>query len=359
MSQPATPSVHVGRALASGMSVDCARRYLSVDTLKRFIDALSGHAGAFLQLHLTDNQNVGVECALLGQTAEKARLLPDGSYLNPHTGKRFLSSAQVRDLLRYAAECNVEIVPEIDAPAHMESVFALAQYQYGEAFVNSIAYARRDCPGELDVSSENAVWFVQRLYDEYAALFADCRCFHVGCDEHFSGSHEDKTAYIETISSYMRDKGFTVRMWNDLLTKDNIDGLDKRTQITYWSWDGDAQDPDRVAARRAERASVPNLQTAGFNVLIYNSYYLYLVPSERTFNDHDNDYTIWDLREHWTVARWNKNSDETLASTHHIVGSAVSLWNEESAPFSEDRIAAQFIRHYNAMSWVNMGTVTA
>lgn len=47
--------------------------------LKRLVDVLSEYEDAFLHLHLTDNENVGVECAYLGQTAESAELLPDGS----------------------------------------------------------------------------------------------------------------------------------------------------------------------------------------------------------------------------------------------------------------------------------------
>lgn len=118
----------------SGMIFDCARRYYPVETLKGLIDTLSGHAGAFLQLHLTDNQNVGVECALLGQTAEAAELMADGSYRNPHTGRRFLSAGQIRDILSYAGQRAVEVIPEIDAPAHMEGFFDLAEIRYGKAY---------------------------------------------------------------------------------------------------------------------------------------------------------------------------------------------------------------------------------
>lgn len=337
---------------SSGMIFDCARRYYPVDTIKALIDVLAGREGTFLQLHLTDNQNVGVACALLGQTEECAELLPDGSFKNPQTGRQFLSAAQIRDILDYAAGRSVEIIPEIEAPAHMEGFFTLAENHYGRAFVDAIAYSRRDYPGELDISSADAIRFVQELYDEYAALFKDCSCFHIGCDELFSGSAEGKTAYIRTMSAYMRDKGYIVRVWNDLLTKSNIPEFDKGTQVTYWSWDGDAQDPDVSAARRAERASLPDLQAEGFDILVCNSYYLYYVPSVRNFNTHDNDYTINDLRENWTIKVWDSNKGTALPDTDHIIGSAVSMWNEDSAELSGDKIISQFIRQYKAMDEV-------
>ena len=246
----------------------------------------------------------------------------------------------------------MEIIPEIEAPAHMEGFFALAENHFGSAYVDSITYSRRDYPGELDICSADAICFVQRLYDEYAALFRDCRYFHIGCDELFSGSAADKASYIRTMSFYMRDKGYTVRLWNDLLTKDNIPDIDRRTQVTYWSWDGDAQDPNTVAARRAERASVPDLQAEGFDILICNSYYLYYVPSVRNFNTHDNDYTINDLRENWNLKVWDSNKGTALADAAHIIGSAVSMWNEDSADLGIDQIIAQFIRQYHAMAKV-------
>ena len=338
--------------LMSGMIFDCARRYYPVDTIKALIDVLSGREGAFLQLHLTDNQNVGVECTFLGQTAEDAELLPDGSCRNPLTGRQFLSAAQIRDILAYAAERGVEIIPEIEAPAHMKGFFELAEHHFDSTYVDSIAFSRWDYPGELDITSADAIWFVRKLYDEYAALFKDCRYFHIGCDELFSGSAADKTSYIRTMSSYMRDKGYIVRLWNDLLTKDNIPELDRGIQVTYWSWDGDAQNPERIASRRATRASVPDLQAEGFDILICNSYYLYYVPSVRNFNTHDNDYTINDLRENWNLTVWDSNKGTALPDTSHIIGSAVSMWNEDSAELRGERIIAQFIRQYRAMAEV-------
>lgn len=341
------------KEMISGMIFDCARRYYSVACIKRLIDTLTGHEGAFLQLHLSDNENVGVECALLGQTADRAERLADGSYRNPQTGRRFLSADQIRSLLRYARERHVEIIPEIDAPAHMEGFFALAEHAYGPDHVDTLAYSRREYPGELDIASEAAVAFVQALYEEYIALFEGCRCFHMGCDELFSGSREGKTAYIRRMSSWLQDRGFTVRMWNDLMTKDNIGELDKGIQVTYWSWDGDATAEERKAERRRERASVEDLQEQGFDILICNSFYLYFVPSPERFNIHNNNYTIRALQDSWTVRNWDSNSGRRLADTRHILGSAVSMWSEDSGPLPEAQILAQFIRQYIAMAGVN------
>ena len=106
--------------------LDVARRYYPVTEIKKYIDALSAHENSTLQLHFTDDENVGIECAYLDQTVENATFA-DGVYTNPATGRNFLSYAQVRELMDYADSKNVTFVPEIDMPAHMKGFFDLAE----------------------------------------------------------------------------------------------------------------------------------------------------------------------------------------------------------------------------------------
>ena len=80
----------VTNELQSGISIDCARRYYTVEEIKHYIDILSANNNSFLQLHLSDNENVGIECETLGQIVEYARLNSDGSYTNIQTQKKFL-----------------------------------------------------------------------------------------------------------------------------------------------------------------------------------------------------------------------------------------------------------------------------
>ena len=348
-------------ALQTGMTLDCARRYYSVESIKSVIDVISEEGGTFLQLHLTDNENVGVECAYLGQTAEDAELLADGTYRNPDTGKRFLSAGQMEEILAYASSKDVELVPEIDAPSHVEGFLVLAEEKFGAEYADRVASYRDDteCWSELDISSPEAVDLVKALYDEYAQMFAGCTYFHIGCDEFFSGDDaQDRVSYINGIAAYMEAKGFRVRMWNDLVWKDTLDDVSKSIEITYWSYDGDTEDASAIAERRAVRASAQELCNAGFSILNYNSYYLYYVPSVKNFNEHDNDYMLWDLSEHWNLATWDSNSGRTLSDTSRVIGSSVCLWSEDSGNLLEEDVIDQFIRHYRAMHQVVCGSAS-
>ena len=329
-----------------GILVDCARHSYPPEMLKRLVDVLSEYEDAFLHLHLTDNENVGVECAYLGQTAESAELLSDGSYRNPLTGGSFYSAGQIAELLSYASEKGVIIIPEIDAPAHAGGFLRLAERSLGNSFTEEIAAWGAE--GELDLSSAQALSFVRALYDEYAEMFRDCAYFHIGCDEHFSGTAEEKTAYINDISSYMGEKGFIVRAWNDFFTKDAAKEIDHGIQITYWSTDGDAEDAELSEARRALYASPDELCEAGFRILNYNSYYLYYVPSPSD-DAEDLAYMSRDLEEHWQLGAFDADSGTLLSDTEQVIGCAVSLWSEEAALCDEKEIEEQLANLYRAM----------
>ena len=151
------------------------------------------------------------------------------------------------------------------------------------------------------------------------------------------------------MSDFLEKKGFTVRIWNDLLRKDNIDKINSKIQVTYWSYDGDAQSASVRKQRRKERASVRDLQKKGFDILNYNSYYLYFTPSKENCNRSDRDYMVNDVEKNWNVKKWDGDSGKTLSGKAHMIGAAVSVWGEDSSGVSADTIYKQVKPLYQAM----------
>ncbi len=333
--------------LQFGITLDCARRYHTVAEIKKYIDLLSAKENSFFQLHLTDNENAGIESVFLNQKAESAILHADGSYENPATGKRFLSKGQIVEIVEYAANKHVTLIPEIDLPAHARGFLELAKILHGESYAKSIASDFEE--GELDISKEAAVQFALRIYEEYTALFHACSYFHIGCDELFFSTSEDIQSYIIRISSFVKEKGFTVRMWNDLLTKENIHNVPQDLEVTYWSFDGDTEDLEERELRRRTRASVPDLQNAHFNVLIYNSYYLYYVPSLSNYNPEELEYMENDLRDNWNLGKWDGEDGEELFTRKHILGAAISIWNEDSTGLEKEKIFEEAEKLYTIL----------
>lgn len=327
----------------SSIMLDVARRYYTVDEIKKYIDALAVNANSSIQIHFTDDENVGIECAYLDQTVENATFA-DGVYTNPATGRKFLSYGQVRELMDYADSKKVTFVPEIDMPAHMKGFFDLAEIKFGYEAVRSheygFAWGTGDEIGNIDIVRQQGKNFIYALYDEYTEFFSDREYFHMGFDE-YTFRIDEKIDFINEMYEYLAAKGFTVRMWSDAITKTNISQLNNNIEIVYWGWWDDVTNYDY--------ATVPDFQEAGFKLLITNRFYLFFVPYLPYMTDEINEHTIRDIEENWELESWNYNFPSTLENHDNIMGGMVCIWGENSAGVEDEAIRKQGVAMYNAM----------
>jgi len=335
--------------MESVIMLDVARRYHTVDEIKKYIDALSVNSNSTLQLHLTDDQNVGIECTLLDQTVATATY-SNGVYTNPVTGKEFLSYDQVTEIMNYAESKGVNFVPEIEMPAHMNGFFTLAINKYGNDYVrkrfvnendSGIAWGTGVEAGHLDLMANEAKNFVYRLLDEYTEFFKDCKYFHVGFDE-YTFRPEFKVSFANELYDYLSSKGFIMRMWSDAITQDNIDSFNNNIQITYWGWK-----QENVVS--SGYATVRDLQEKGFKILITNKYYLFFVPDTTNVDSDTLAFTINKINDEWELEKWNYNYDSDLENHDNILGGMVCMWGEDSAGVDKSLIANHTINMYNAM----------
>ena len=115
-----------------GMHLDCSRHFWSVDFVKKFIDLLALHNMNVFHWHLTDDQGWRIEIKKWPKLIEvgskrSGTIIGTNSDLDdniPHGG--YYTQAEAREIVRYAAERHITIVPEIDMPGHM--LAALASY---------------------------------------------------------------------------------------------------------------------------------------------------------------------------------------------------------------------------------------
>ncbi|MBY8878424.1 beta-N-acetylhexosaminidase [Actinacidiphila acidipaludis] len=130
---PCVRITDVPRYAWRGALIDVARRFQPLPYLKRFTDLLALHKLNVLHLHLTDDQGWRMPVAALPRLTEvggtRARTMAgragSGTFDDvPHSGA--YTAAELRDLVAYAAERGVTVVPEIEMPGHVRS--ALAAY---------------------------------------------------------------------------------------------------------------------------------------------------------------------------------------------------------------------------------------
>lgn len=184
--------------------LDPARHFLPVDDVKFFIDQMAKYKYNVLQLHLTDDQGWRIEIKSHPQlTAEGAHRNRHGGNNGPDNG--FYTQEQLKDLVSYAAERNVEIVPELDIPGH--SVAILAAYPHlGCAFRHgdekNLGHTTNMM---LCAHCDEAYSVYSDIIDEVAAIFPS-RYIHLGGDE---AAVKENWAKCDDCKALMAAHGYT------------------------------------------------------------------------------------------------------------------------------------------------------
>jgi hexosaminidase len=162
-----------------GVMIDTARHFMSFAALEREVDAMERVKLDVLHLHLSDNEGFRVE----------SRLYPK---LQTSQHGEFYTQGQIRELVAYAADRGVRIVPEFDVPAHTGAI-AVAYPQIAAAGDPADTMGTFD--RALNPASEATYRLLDGLLGEMAGLFPD-RNFHIGGDEvnDAAWSHEPAVA---------------------------------------------------------------------------------------------------------------------------------------------------------------------
>lgn len=186
------------------LMLDPARHFLPVEDVKFYIDQMAKFKYNVLQLHLTDDQGWRVEIK------KHPGLTKTGAFRNLKTGPNgpdngFYTQEQLKDLIRYAAERNVEIVPELDIPGH--TVAVLATYpELGCTHTDTI----RKIMGEtidlmLCANNEKVYSVYDDIIEEIAAIFPSSK-IHLGGDEAVIEKNWTKCAHCQAL---MKQQGYT------------------------------------------------------------------------------------------------------------------------------------------------------
>ena len=120
-----------------GAHLDVSRHYFTTDSIKRFIDMLALHNLNRFHWHLTDDQGWRIEIkkypkltTIAAQRDETVIGRNTPEYDGKHYGPFFYTQDECREIVEYAAQRHITVIPEIDLPGHMQA--ALAAYpEYG------------------------------------------------------------------------------------------------------------------------------------------------------------------------------------------------------------------------------------
>jgi len=162
-----------------GLLLDSARHFQSPEFVKHFIDQMAQHKLNVLHWHLTDDQGWRIEIKKYPKLTEVGawRTPPGGG---PRYGG-FYTQDEIRDIVRYAAERYVTIVPEIEMPGHAQAAIA-AYPRFGVTGKSPGVSHDWGINTYLYNVDEPTFAFLQDVLDEVMELFPS-RYIHVGGDE--------------------------------------------------------------------------------------------------------------------------------------------------------------------------------
>ena len=238
-----------------GMHLDCCLHFFDIPFLKRYIDLMALHKVNRFHWHLTEDQGWRIEIKKYPLLTEKGQWrketvvgsLYSGIYDGkPHGG--FYTQEEARDLIKYAAERYVTIIPEIEIPGH--SLAAISCYpelscgleDHYETATRWGIFKQVYCP------KEETFKFLEDVFDEIIELFPS-ELIHIGGDECPKASwkkcphcqalirklglkdeYELQSWFIQRMEKYINAKGRQIIGWDEILEG----GLAPNAKVMSW-----------------------------------------------------------------------------------------------------------------------------
>ena len=200
-----------------GTMLDCARHFMPLEFLKTYIDILAVHGINKFHWHLTDDQGWRAEIKSLPDLARKASYRPctiigknvglsdpSNTLYDDTPEQGFYTQAEMREIVQYASERYITVIPEIDLPGHMVaalSVFPELGCTGGPYFVRP--YWGID-PDVLCAGNPKTLEFIKTVLGELCDIFPS-KYIHIGGDE----SPRTRWKSCPKCQARMKEKGYT------------------------------------------------------------------------------------------------------------------------------------------------------
>lgn len=283
---PAMSIVDYPRYEWRGMMLDCSRHFYTLEYLKKQVDILAHYKMNRLHLHLTDDQGWRIEIKRYPELTQQGawrefneqdsiclrdyKGLPefelDPRFIVKHGDKTlyggYYTQEQLRDLVAYAEERHVTIVPEIDMPGHTQAISAL----YPEFTATGEAKWGTVFSYPLSPAKEEVYAFLQNVLDEVIDIFPS-KYIHIGADEVEKDTWKKSDAcralmeregfktyealqsyFVNRMHKYIQSKGREMICWDDAIeggdyhAPGNEGALPSSVDIMYWRyWVGGVQ----------------------------------------------------------------------------------------------------------------------
>lgn len=314
-----------------GMMLDCSRHFFSIDFIKKFIDLIALHNMNTFHWHLNDDQGWRIEIkkypklveigsvrtgTVMGRNSDVDDSIKYGGYY---------TQDQCREIVEYARQRHITVIPEIDMPGHMKAVLA--------------SYPNLGCTGGpykvghnwgvyydvLCIGNEDTFKFVEGVLDEIIDIFPS-RYIHIGGDETPTKRWSEcskcekimqkeglpinklQAYFTNRIEKYLNSKGRSIIGWDEIL-----DG-DINKSATIMSWRG--IEPGEKGAKM------------GHDVIMSPTSHCYFdyAQTKEQYSEPLTQVHSLDVEQVYSLDPAPKTMSEE--SKKHILGVQANLWTE-------------------------------
>lgn len=279
--------------------LDCGRKYFTVDQIKQMIDYAAESNYTHVELafgndglrFLLDDMSVEVN----GTTYASDKVtsaIKQGNKEFYDAGTNELTQSEMQQLIGYAREKKIGIIPMFDAPGHLQAVIRGMQ-----ALGLNVVYTTPTMSGTsvnwaINPTDTASLAFVKALMEKYVAYFAkygSSKYFNIAADEcgFAQMSTEQYTAYatfVNSLAAMVKGYGFTVMAFNDgfyYQNKTTTEDFDTDIVICYWDATADKYAPAKTLASK------------NFRIINTHNKWYYVIGNESTG---------------WYGAEWSKSN---------------------------------------------------
>ncbi|MBO4662563.1 MAG: beta-N-acetylhexosaminidase [Bacteroidaceae bacterium] len=279
-----------------GFMLDVSRHFFTVEEVKKMLDVMARYKMNVFHWHLTDDQGWRAEIkqypklTTIGAQRTNSYETPItkviengwtywtgvGGMTGKPYGPYFYTQDEMRDVVAYAAERQIDILPEIDMPGHF--VAALAAYPEYSCTPNNpptVWTSGGISSNVLNVANDEAVQFTKNILNELCEIFPypyihiggdecpvtqwqnNAMCQELYAAEGFTNYRQLQTRFIKQISDFVSTKGKKLFCWNESVTASGADlNIMKETGATIMCWT-----PCESAVRKAVSNGLPAVVT--------------------------------------------------------------------------------------------------
>ena len=389
------------------VSLDCGRKYYTKNWICNFIREMSWMGYNTLELHFSDDSGFRIDLWDEAYYTDNYHPANDFSWIcgsnytswtlsayqkDPDKGK-YLTTAEVVEILETAKEYHIDVIPAFDSPSHMDyltwtyeqNYLSNNDYSFYSTYDNKTYYAK-DVAGcinytnstgwstplkwpyysTIDITAAQDKAFVFELYIDIANFFKEysgSTDFSIGADEvnltaslasgySFSWKFPDFVVYINELNALLNSEGYTMRMYNDFMGSitykaSSYDFADN-IEILYWD------SPFNPATGKTESYTEPvsyyvNNGRTLYNCIQTNTYYALRCTSDGSDarSIYNRQWTFYHANEEDIFDEWypadisehgDYSEDVTDVPDENLGGAYFLIWGDYACVSTEQEI---------------------